>query len=76
MFCFLIQGCDLVGNKYLYEPTSWQGFVQQLQFLISRSGYRYFSVTYYPEHKKDKWEKIDQRAVGALFYLHPFLCKN
>lgn len=53
-----------MGNKYLYIPTSWQGFVQQLNFLITRSGYKYFHVVYYPEHKQDKWEKIDEKLIN------------
>ncbi|MGG4425000.1 hypothetical protein ABEP71_19120 [Bacillus velezensis] len=52
-----------MGNKYLYKPTSWQGFLQQLDFLIAKSGYRYFHVTNYPEHKQDKWDKIDQKLI-------------
>lgn len=53
----------MVGDKYLYKPTSWQGFLQQLEFLIARSGYRYFHVTNYPEQKRDKWEKIDLKLI-------------
>ncbi|RAS90776.1 hypothetical protein A3863_07910 [Priestia endophytica] len=52
-----------MGNKYLYKPTSWQGFLQQLHFLLAHSGYRYFHVTHYPEHKQDKWDKIDQKLI-------------
>lgn len=52
-----------MGNKYLYIPTNWQGFVQQLQFLVSRAGYRYFHVSHYPAQKKDKWLKIDNKLI-------------
>lgn len=53
-----------MGNEYLYKPISWKGFLQQLHFLIARSGYRYFHVTYYPEQKQDKWDKIDQKMIA------------
>ena len=63
MFHFAHLGGDVVGNKYYYKPTTWQGFLQQLEFLIARSGYRYFHVTYYPQQKQDKWDKIDQKLI-------------
>lgn len=53
-----------MGNKYLYKPTSWQGFVQQTHYLLSRAGYRYYCVTKYPEKKRDKWDKIDEKLIN------------
>lgn len=51
-----------MGNKYLYEPSSWQGLLQQIVFLITK-GYGYFHITNYPESKQDKWVKIDQKLI-------------
>lgn len=51
-----------MGNKYLYKPTSWQGLIQQIVFLITK-GYGCFHITNYPENKQDKWDKIDLKLI-------------
>lgn len=51
-----------MGNKYYYEPTSWQGFIQQL-ILLMGSGYRHYCFVQYPEHKQDKFKKIDKKLI-------------
>jgi hypothetical protein len=49
-------------GKYLYKPTTWQGFVQQIVFLMSK-GYRYYYCTQYPEKKKDRFDAIDMKLI-------------
>nr|WP_181726079.1 hypothetical protein [Planococcus sp. (in: firmicutes)]QJS06174.1 hypothetical protein [Planococcus sp. (in: firmicutes)] len=51
-----------MGNKYLYIATSWQGFIQQI-VLLTGSGYRHYCFVNYPEHKQDKFTKIDKKLI-------------
>lgn len=51
-----------MGNEYLYKPTTWQGLLQQIVFLVTQ-GYSYFHVAQYPENKRDKWDKIDKKLI-------------
>ena len=48
--------------KQEYICASWQGLLQQLAWLLSR-GYWYHHVTYLPERKRDRWERIDQKLI-------------
>jgi hypothetical protein len=50
--------------KINYQCRSWQGFVQQLVYLVSRGGYFYYCLVQYPLEKKEKWEKIDTKLIG------------
>jgi DNA-binding cell septation regulator SpoVG len=50
--------------KINYRCRSWQGFVQQLVYLVSRGGYFYYCLVQYPLEKKEKWEKIDTKLIG------------
>lgn len=48
-------------QPYLVE--SWQGFLQQTVFLVSR-GYHHYCLTRYPESKKERWTQIDRKLIG------------
>lgn len=48
--------------KINYRCRSWQGFLQQLVYLISR-GYYYYCKVEYPLSKKEKWEKTDLKLI-------------
>lgn len=49
-----------MSEKYLIGH--WVGFIQQIQHLVSR-GYTEFHLVKYPEHKEDKFLKIDQKII-------------
>lgn len=49
--------------KIQYLCESWQGFIQQIVFLVSR-GYYFHCVTIFPEAKREKWEQIDAKLFG------------
>jgi len=48
---------------YNYLAGSWQGFIQQIVYLIGR-GYLFYHVTELPERKRDKWQCIDRKLIG------------
>lgn len=45
-----------------YSIGDWQAFVQQIQYLVSR-GYVEYCLIKYPEHKTDKFLKIDRKLI-------------
>lgn len=49
--------------KQEYLCVSWQGLLQQLEKLIN-NGYWYHCVTYLPEKKRYRWEKVDQKLIS------------
>lgn len=53
------------------ECSTWQGLIQQVVYQVSR-GYRYYHVTYYPDHKKDRWPAIDKKLMKK----YPILSKD
>ncbi len=48
---------------YNYLAGSWQGFIQQIVYLVGR-GYLFYHVTELPERKRDKWQCIDRKLIG------------
>ena len=48
--------------KINYLCRSWQGFIQQLVYLVSR-GYYYYCLIEYPLRKKEKWHQIDAKLI-------------
>jgi len=51
-----------MSEKYLIGEGGWNAFVQQIQFYVSR-GYTEYHLVKYPEHKQDKYLKIDQKLI-------------
>lgn len=49
-------------QRYYYLCKSWQGFLQQIVAQLS-FGYEYYHLVTYPEKKKDKWTKIDEKLI-------------
>lgn len=45
-----------------YLCSSWQGFLQQVVYQVSR-GYVYYCIVEYPEKKRDKWSKTDTKLI-------------
>lgn len=50
-----------MSEKYLIG--SWQGFIQQIQYLVSR-GYDQYCLIQYPQEKTKKFVKIDGKLIG------------
>ena len=51
-----------MGEKYLIGEGGWNAFIQQIQFYVSR-GYTEYHLVKYPEHKQDKFLKIDRKLI-------------
>lgn len=49
-----------MGLKYLCG--NWQGFLQQVVTLVGH-GYQHYCLTIYPDSKRDKWRKIDEKLI-------------
>lgn len=49
-----------MGEKYLIG--TWQGFIQQIQYLVSR-GYTNYCLIHYPQEKAEKFVKIDKKLI-------------
>lgn len=49
----------IMGN---YLCISWQGFIQQVVYQISR-GYYWYCLVAYPETKQDRWPRIDKKLI-------------
>lgn len=52
-----------MSEKYLIGEGGWNAFVQQIQHLVAR-GYTEYHLVHYPEHKEDKYLKIDGKLIG------------
>lgn len=50
-----------MSEKYLIG--SWQGFIQQIQYLVSR-GYTNYCLIQYPQEKTKKFVKIDGKLIS------------
>lgn len=48
---------------YNYLTGSWQGFIQEIVFLVGQ-GYLFYHVAELPERKRDKWLEIDRKLIG------------
>jgi hypothetical protein len=55
-------GVDENLHNYQYLCGSWQALLQQLVYQVGR-GYRWYSLTHYPEQKRDKWLSIDRKLI-------------
>lgn len=53
----------LGGENVNYEYNGWQEFVAACVRLLSRSGYKSFSLSNYPLSKKMKWREIDIKLM-------------
>ncbi|BET58519.1 hypothetical protein [Geobacter sp. 60473] len=49
-----------MGN---YLCISWQGFIQQVVYQVSR-GYYWYCLIEYPEAKQDRWLRTDNKLMG------------
>lgn len=50
-------------KKINTETISWQGFLQQILYQISR-GYIFYCYTRYPLRKQEKWSCIDKKLLS------------
>lgn len=48
---------------YNYLAGSWQGFIQEIVYLVGR-GYLFYHVTELPERKRYRWPEIDRKLIG------------
>jgi hypothetical protein len=53
-------GGDFMAYNYL--TGSWQGFIQEIVYLVGR-GYLFYHATELPERKRDKWLEIDRKLI-------------
>ena len=50
-------------KKINTETISWQGFLQQILYQVSR-GYFFYCYTSYPLKKREKWTSIDKKLLA------------